>query len=133
MIAETYALIEKDLKAAATMLPDKSGYSSADLGRATKGAANGYLTRAIMYQLGTDNTDKHTWQEVYDLTSTIITSNQYGLLANYAAIHQDIGKNSSESLFEIQVATPWLAAHTPEQSLEKPRATACSAGLFAGR
>jgi hypothetical protein len=101
-IAETYAFIEKDLKAAAALLPEKGAYASTDLGRATKGAANGYLARAIMYQLGTDNTNNHTWQEVYDLTSTIITSAQYSLLANYAAIHQDIGENSSESLFEIQ-------------------------------
>ncbi|OUJ70398.1 RagB/SusD family nutrient uptake outer membrane protein [Hymenobacter crusticola] len=104
-IAETYAFLEKDLKAAATLLPEKSGYSSANVGRATKGAANGYLARAIMYQLGTDNGNNHTWQEVYDLTSTVISSNEYSLLANYAAIHQEIGENSSESLFEIQFAT----------------------------
>jgi hypothetical protein len=104
-IAQTYAFIEKDLRAAATMLPEKSAYAAADAGRATKGAANGYLARAIMYQLGTVNGNNHTWQEVYDLTSTIITSNQYSLLANYAAIHQDIGENSSESLFEIQFGT----------------------------
>ncbi|TGE09554.1 RagB/SusD family nutrient uptake outer membrane protein [Hymenobacter fodinae] len=104
-IAQTYAFIEKDLKEAATLLPEKSAYAAADLGRATKGAATGYLARAIMYQLGTVNGNNHTWQEVYDLTSTIITSNQYSLLANYAAIHQDIGENSSESLFEIQFGT----------------------------
>ncbi|OGX89137.1 hypothetical protein BEN49_09745 [Hymenobacter coccineus] len=104
-IAETYAFIEKDLKDAVALLPEKTGYASADLGRATKGAANGYLARAIMYQLGTDNTNKHTWQEVYDLTSTVITSGKYSLLANYAAIHQTIGENSSESVFEIQFAT----------------------------
>jgi hypothetical protein len=101
-IAQTYAFIEKDLKAAAALLPEKSGYAGADLGRATKGAANGYLARAIMYQMGTVNGNNHTWQEVYDITSTIIGSTQYSLLANYAAIHQDIGENSSESLFEIQ-------------------------------
>ncbi|RZK37234.1 MAG: RagB/SusD family nutrient uptake outer membrane protein [Hymenobacter sp.] len=101
-IAETYAFIEKDLKAAAALLPEKGAYASTDLGRATKGAANGYLARVIMYQLGTDNTNNHTWQEVYDLTNTIITSTQYSLYPNYAAIHQDIGENSSESLFEIQ-------------------------------
>ncbi|SNR97543.1 RagB/SusD family nutrient uptake outer membrane protein [Hymenobacter mucosus] len=101
-IAETYAFIEKDLKAAAALLPEKGAYASSDLGRATKGAANGYLARVIMYQLGTDNTNNHTWQEVYDLTSTVITSSQYSLYPNYAAIHQDIGENSSESLFEIQ-------------------------------
>jgi hypothetical protein len=101
-IAQTYAFIEKDLKAAAALLPEKNAYAQADLGRATKGAANGYLARVIMYQLGTVNGNNHTWQDVYDVTSTVISSNQYSLLANYAAIHQDIGENSSESLFEIQ-------------------------------
>jgi len=104
-IPEPFAFIKRARKAAAALLPEKSAYASADLGRATKGAANGYLARAIMYQLGTDNTNKHTWQEVYDLTSTIITSTQYSLYPNYAAIHQNIGENSSESLFEIQFAT----------------------------
>ncbi|GAB3639268.1 RagB/SusD family nutrient uptake outer membrane protein [Hymenobacter arcticus] len=104
-ISETYAFIEKDLKAAVAALPEKGAYSASDLGRATKGAANGYLARAIMYELGTDNTNKHTWQEVYDLTSTIISSTQYSLLPNYAMIHQTPGENSSESLFEIQFAT----------------------------
>jgi len=101
-IAQTYAFIEKDLKAAAALLPEKNGYAAVDLGRATKGAANGYLARVIMYQLGTVNGNNHTWQEVYDLTSTIINSAQYSLLGNYAAIHQDIGENSSESVYEIQ-------------------------------
>lgn len=104
-IADTYAFVEKDLKAAAAALPEKGAYAAADLGRATKGAANGYLARAIMYQLGTDNTNKHTWQEVYDLTSTIISSSQYTLLPNYAMIHQAPGENSSESVFEIQFST----------------------------
>ncbi|HEX8350826.1 MAG TPA: RagB/SusD family nutrient uptake outer membrane protein [Hymenobacter sp.] len=104
-IAETYAFIEKDLRAAAEALPEKGTYGAADAGRATKGAANGYLARVIMYQLGTDNTNNHTWQEVYDLTNTVITSNQYSLLSNYAAIHQEIGENSSESVFEVQFAT----------------------------
>ncbi|TGD81847.1 RNA polymerase sigma factor [Hymenobacter wooponensis] len=35
--------------------------------------------------------NNRTWQEVYDLTSTVIASNQYSLLPNYAAIHQEIG------------------------------------------
>ncbi|WP_223648305.1 RagB/SusD family nutrient uptake outer membrane protein [Hymenobacter psoromatis] len=104
-ISDTYAFIEKDLKAALALLPEKNAYASADLGRATKGAANSYLARAIMYQLGTDNTNKHTWQEVYDLTTTVISSTQYSLLPNYAAIHQTVGENSSESVFEIQFAT----------------------------
>ncbi len=103
-IAETYAFIEKDLKAAAALLPEKDGYATADLGRVTKGAANAYLARVIMYQLGTVNGNNHTWQEVYDAANTVIGSGKYSLLPNYAAIHQTEGENSSESIFEIQFA-----------------------------
>lgn len=104
-IAETYAFIENDLKTAATLLPEKSGYAAADIGRATKGAANAFLARAIMYQLGTVNGNNHTWQNVYDLTGTVMTSAQYSLLPNYAMIHQTPGENGSESVFEFQYST----------------------------
>ncbi|MDJ0363640.1 RagB/SusD family nutrient uptake outer membrane protein [Hymenobacter sp. H14-R3] len=103
-IAETYAFIEKDLKAAAALLPEKKAYAATDLGRVTKGAANAYLARVIMYELGTVNAANHTWQDVYDATSTVITSGQYGLEPNYAAIHQEIAENGTESIFEIQFA-----------------------------
>ncbi len=101
-LAETYAFIEKDLKAAIELLPEKNQYATADLGRATKGAATAYLARVIMYELGTDNTAKHTWKDVYDVTKTIINSNQYSLIPNYAAIEEDEGENSAESIFELQ-------------------------------
>ena len=55
-----------------------------------------------MYQLGTINKNNHTWQEVYDISNTIIASGQYSLLANYAQIYEIEGANSSESIFEIQ-------------------------------
>ena len=103
-IAETYAFIEKDLVAAAALLPEKSGYAAADLGRATKGAANAYLARVIMYELGTVNGANHTWQDVYDISKTVMASGQYGLSANYAAIHQVEDENNTESIFEIQFA-----------------------------
>jgi hypothetical protein len=103
-LGETFKFIEDDLKKAATLLPEKSEYSPADLGRATKGAANAYLARLIAYEIGTDNTAKHTWQDVYDVTSTIIASGQYSLTANYAEIQEDEGENNVESIFEIQEA-----------------------------
>jgi starch-binding outer membrane protein, SusD/RagB family len=109
-IAETYKFIESDFKEAAKLLPEKGAYAADDLGRATKGAANAYLARVIMYQLGTDNTNNHTWGEVYDLTNTVVTSGQYSLLANYAQLYEDEGENSSESIFEVQTkasAEPW--------------------------
>ena len=104
-IAETFAFIEKDLRAAAALLPEKSGYPAADLGRATKGAANAYLARVIMYQLGTVNGANHTWQNVYDQTNTVIASNQYGLTGNYATVQEFEGRNNTESIFELQFVT----------------------------
>lgn len=114
-IAETYAFIEKDLKEAASLLPEKNKYPAADLGRATKGAANAYLARSILYQLGTINGSNHNWQELYDLTNVIISSDQYSLTPNYAVIQEVEGENNMESIFELQFATS-LIANGPEKS-----------------
>lgn len=104
-IAETYAFIEKDLNEAIALLPEKNQYAGTDVGRVSKGAAQSYLARVIMYQLGTDNTANHTWQQVYDLTNTVMQSGQYSLIANYAQIQEEEGENSSESVFELQFLT----------------------------
>jgi hypothetical protein len=94
---ETYAQIEADLLDAITKLPLKSGYASADVGRATKTAAQALLSKAYLYQ--------EKWQQSYDLAGTVIASGEYALLADYAQVWREIGENKSESIFEIQ-ATP---------------------------
>lgn len=101
-LSETYKFIEEDFKRAAKLLPQRSGYAAADLGRATRGAAQAYMARVIMYQMGTDNKNNHTWQEVYNYADSVIASGQYSLLPNYAQIYEDEGENSSESVFEVQ-------------------------------
>jgi hypothetical protein len=103
--AATFKFIEDDWKKAATLLPEKNQYAAADLGRATAGAAKAYLARIIAFQLGTDNGNNHTWQEVYDLTKQIISSGQYSLSANFAELFEDEGENNVESIFEIQFGT----------------------------
>jgi starch-binding outer membrane protein, SusD/RagB family len=100
-LADTYKFIDDDFRAAAAALPEKNGYAPDDLGRATKGAANAYLSRSIMYQIGL-GLNAHNWQEVYDLTGTVINSGQYSLLPNYAQIWEEEGENGAESIFEIQ-------------------------------
>ena len=47
---ETYAQIEKDLLEAIPDLPVRSAYNSKDLGRVTKGAAQGLLGKVYLYQ-----------------------------------------------------------------------------------
>lgn len=97
-----YKLIENDLRDASTLLPVKGTGRAA--GRATSGAAAAYLARAIMYQIGTDNTNEHTWSEVLTLTEDLITGEYgvYELAPNYAEIFEFEGENNIESIFEIQ-------------------------------
>ncbi len=92
--AEVYAYIEKDLLDAIQVLPNKSEYASADLGRATKGAAQGLLAKVYLYE--------EKWQLAYDMAGNVMTSGQYGLESDYAKIWRLDGENGIESLFEVQ-------------------------------
>jgi starch-binding outer membrane protein, SusD/RagB family len=119
-ISDVYKLIEADLTRAAELLPQKSQYAINDMGRATKGAALAYKARATMYQIGTDNTNGKSWQEVFDLTNEIIASGEYMLVENYATIFEMEGENNAESVFEIQCAsnnTGWGPGKTGTTSI----------------
>ncbi len=109
---ETFEFINTDLINAIELLPEKSGYAATDLGRATKGAAKAFLAKSLIYQIGIDSESTHTWNEVYKLTSEIISSGEYSLVANYALLFEHENKNTSESIFEIQ-ATEGTASDPP--------------------
>lgn len=91
---ETYAQIEADLLDAIDKLPLKSQYSPADLGRATKGAAQALLAKVYLYE--------EKWQQSFDMTGEVMTSGQYALLPDYAQVWREVGENKSESIFEVQ-------------------------------
>ncbi|MCB0651898.1 MAG: RagB/SusD family nutrient uptake outer membrane protein [Saprospiraceae bacterium] len=93
---EVYDFIIADLLAAVDKLPEKSQYSSSDLGRVTKGAARGMLAKVYLTLGDYVNAEKYAME--------VINSGQYMLYLNYAEIFRQIGENSSESLFEVQVA-----------------------------
>jgi hypothetical protein len=99
-VADVYNLIEQDLTDAIAVLPEKSQYATADLGRVTKGAARGLLARAYLAQGDFVNTEKYALE--------VINSGQYALLANYAQIFRIAGEHSSESVFEISSTTGTL-------------------------
>ncbi len=109
---ETFEFINEDLKKAIELLPEKSVYATSDMGRATKGAARGFLAKSLIYQIGIDAESEHTWDEVYSLTASIINSGEYSLVANYALLFERENKNTSESIFEIQT-TEGTAADSP--------------------
>lgn len=93
-VQEVYAQIEVDLIDAAGRLPQKSEYSSSDLGRATKGAALGLLAKVYLYQ--------EKWQSAFETSGEVIGSGQYQLMESYADVWKEIGENGPESLFEVQ-------------------------------
>lgn len=101
---EVLDLINQDLTDAAQDLP--KSYETGQTGRVTTGAAKALHARALMYEIGIfKNKDDKAWQDVYNLTSDIIKSGTYHLLANYAQIFENEGENSTESIFELQFKT----------------------------
>ena len=100
-IAEIYDLIDADLNFAKDVLPNKG---DVDPGVATRGAAAAYLARSIMYQLGTENGNNHSWNDLLTVTDEIINGDygRYRLASNYARIWSVEGENNEESIWEIQ-------------------------------
>ena len=92
--ADVYAQIITDLKAAIDVLPEKSKYSTDDLGRATKGAARGLLAKVYLTAKDYANAEKYA--------TDLINSNEYALLADYNTIFTREGENAAESIFEVQ-------------------------------
>lgn len=89
-----YDQIISDLEKAAELLPNKSEYTGANVGRANKGAALGELAEVYL-TLG------NNWQKVVDLT-TQVEGLGFSLNTNYADNFNPSNENSVESLFEVQ-------------------------------
>lgn len=93
-VDEVYNLIISDLQFAIENLPLKSAYSAADIGRATKGAAQGSLAKVYMY--------RKDWANAKAMCDAVIASNEYSLEPNYAVIWRQSSEDGRESLFEIE-------------------------------
>ena len=92
--AAIYAQIISDLTDANARLWIKSRYDQADLGRATKGAAQAMLLKANLYKQ--DYPAAEIWGD------SIIASGEYSLTSNYNDNFTLAGENGTESVFEIQ-------------------------------
>jgi starch-binding outer membrane protein, SusD/RagB family len=93
-IGECWTQIEKDLREAADVLPEKSAYDPSDMGRATRGAANSLLAKAYIFQA--------KWGDALSRADMVIKSNEYGLEPNYTDIFKLSHENGKESVYEIQ-------------------------------
>ncbi|CAD0000785.1 RagB/SusD family nutrient uptake outer membrane protein [Flavobacterium chungangense] len=96
--AEGWAQVIADFKMAADLLPTSynnvTGLDAGVKGRATKGAALGYLGKAYLFTKDFENA-KTTFKQVIDL-------GVYSLVANYRDNFTEANENNSESLFEVQ-------------------------------
>jgi len=92
-----YAQIIQDLQEAAAALPEKDDYAPADVGRMTKGAANGMLAKVYL-TIG-------DFAKAEAAALTVINSGKYTLYPSYERLFQYEGENSSESIFEVQATT----------------------------
>jgi len=91
-VSGIYAQIEQDLSDAAAVLP--VSYSSADVGRVTRGAALAMLGKVSLYQ--------QKWSAAIASFQQVEALGIYRLLPDYADIFKLKSENSTESVFEIQ-------------------------------
>jgi len=92
--AQIYTQMISDLEDANAKLWKKSKYPATDLGRATKGAAQAMLLKVNLYN--------HNYVDAKRWGDSIMTSNEYDLIPNYADNFSLAGENGKESVFEIQ-------------------------------
>ncbi|HBG58861.1 RagB/SusD family nutrient uptake outer membrane protein [Proteiniphilum sp. UBA1028] len=95
---EVFDQIEMDLAKAMEMLPSRDKGGEWAKGRATCGAAAGYMARALMF--------RHKFDEAYTILKDIIAGKygRYALTADYGDNFREGAayENNAESLFEVQ-------------------------------
>ena len=90
---QIWDLIKEDLEFAIEFLPPRSAYSLNELGRATRGSAQGLMTKVNAY-LG-------EWEACYAVSGDLVNEGEYSLDA-YGNIFTELGENGPGSIWEIQ-------------------------------
>jgi tetratricopeptide (TPR) repeat protein len=86
-------IIIPDLETAAEVLPEKSEYPAADMGRATRGAAKALLARVYLHLGDYDNAEKYAEE--------VIQSGQYSLDPDWSRVFSVEGQWGPGSIFEL--------------------------------
>ena len=97
-VADVWAFIEADLAAAVAALPRVDEYAATEVGRASKGAAQGFLGKAHLYQ--------EDWEAATETLGALLAQpdvyGAYDLTSNYNDNFSEATENNVESLFEVQ-------------------------------
>jgi hypothetical protein len=91
-VAQVFDQVSKDLTDAASLLPAK--WDDANVGRATKGSALGYLAETALYQ--------KKWSEAAKAAESLFAIGSYGLVKDYRKVFALENENNEESVFEVQ-------------------------------
>ncbi len=123
-VDEVYAQIFEDFKKASELLPLYSKISQAQLGRASKGAAQALLAQAYLTygnQLALKGGTPTTQYESAKLyADSVINSNQYALLPNYADLFEITKETGAytEVIFGVRFQTDQQARAQPAAGSE---------------
>ncbi len=108
-VADVYNLIISDLQTAITNLPET--YAATDKGRATKFSAQALLALVHMtrsgptYDIEGPGLGLNEWGNALTLLNSIISSNKFSFINDYASIFSYSNENNSEVIFDIQYIT----------------------------
>jgi len=110
-VNDVYNQILADLDSAEVRLWEKSEYPAADMGRATKGAAQAMLMKVNLYMAspywqkqGVQKAPATCYADVEKYAAKIMGSGEYQLNPDYEDNFFCAGENGMESVFEIQYA-----------------------------
>src|SRR5690606_12401143 len=93
-VSELYDFMAADLKQAYELLPSQSEYSAADIGRASKGAAEALLGKVYLYARNYPLAEQYL--------GNVINSKEYQMVPGFADLL--VVDNNPESIFEVQFA-----------------------------
>jgi hypothetical protein len=96
-VSENYALVESDLKTAASLLPYFDTYKPEDYGRAHKTAAWAYLSKMYLYTKNWGNAEKYA--------DSVIKSGKHALLKNFGDVFT-IANNWTKEYIWSALSTP---------------------------
>lgn len=99
--------ILKDLDSAAMVLPES--YGSADLGRATKGAALALKAKVLLFEaspLFNKDKDKNKWKAAADAAKAVMNMDHYSLYPDYRGLFLPENEHNQEVIFDVEFIYP---------------------------
>jgi starch-binding outer membrane protein, SusD/RagB family len=111
-----YAQIVSDFSKASDLLPVKSvmDATAANIGRATKGSAMGFLAKAYLWRPILEKGQTAEYAKAQDVLNKLITSGEYQLNPNFHDnfTNDPAKENGVESIFEVQMHNDngWMGA-----------------------